>query len=142
MIIQHNWEINKIKNKIMSFDLNRFTVEKVNVDCICNKHIYNDDFSICDQCQFISNSKRSCEYNCVEIEIATGRYKHGDDSHSDWKYIQWCCPKCGELLKIDDYCSWADTSFEEHLHICNHCQTPQKYLSRSENNFNKETNYK
>ena len=119
-----------IDENIKSFKLNRFVVEKVNLDkrCICNYHNYNDDFSICNGCPFISNSKTSCEFKEVEIEIATGRHIVGESSHNDWKYIHWCCPMCGELLKVDDYCSWADETFRSNLHTCNSCKTPQKYL--------------
>ena len=118
---------------VESFNLNRFVVDKVKPEqgCICHRHNHNDDFSICLECAFLSESKNFCEYEEAEIETAIGYHIVGERSHRDWKYIHWCCPVCSELVKIDNYCSWADEEFFSKTHICNNCKTSQVILKQS-----------
>jgi len=99
--------------------LNRHVVEMVKPDkCIRHHHFYNNEARICDDC-FLCNGD-FCIYETVEVEYASGSYEINYDKLREYCFEQFCCPKCGELIKqeSDRSIDWINEDIK-----CKHCNS-------------------
>lgn len=86
----------------------------------------------CKGCQFKINAS-SCAYKRYEVVAATGSHELFD---KDYQFIHWCCAKCGELLKVDNYVSYVFEDLSRDQHICKNCGTIHIHLDTISYDFN------
>jgi len=106
--------------------LNRYMVELVEPKpkCIRNRHNYNKSSDLCNVC-FLCNGD-NCVYETIDVEVAHGSYETNYDKPRTNYFEQFCCPKCGELIKKNSTytITWDDIK-------CPHCETEYVCLHRN-----------